>query len=56
MTRCSRCGSPFELQHPLDRHCLRCEREVAAIVAADAKRRAYRWPPKDLPGQRGLVL
>ena len=56
MTRCQRCGTPFELRRAGDRHCVRCEREVAAIVAADAKRRAYHWPPKDLTGQRGLVL
>jgi DNA-directed RNA polymerase subunit RPC12/RpoP len=56
MTRCQRCGEPFELRHPTDRHCSRCDREVAQIVAADAKRRAYRWPPKDLSWQRGLVL
>jgi hypothetical protein len=32
-------------------HCLRCEREVAALLRADARRHAPRWPiAKDLSG------
>jgi DNA-directed RNA polymerase subunit RPC12/RpoP len=33
MTRCTRCGQPFELRRPGDYHCLRCTAEVAALIA-----------------------
>lgn len=56
--KCLRCAEPFELRRPEDIHCLRCVREVAAIIEADTERRERRVfaVPKDLSGLRGIVL
>lgn len=55
--RCSRCGQPFEMRCPDDRHCQPCAVAVAALIAADAKRRLPRFAvAKDLTGAMGLVL
>ena len=49
MTRCPRCGDRFTRQSINQTHCLPCAIEVAAIVEADAKRRAPRFTsPKDM--------
>lgn len=49
MTRCSRCGDFFVAAYRDEPHCLRCRREVAALVRADRERRLVRrWPAKDL--------
>lgn len=52
MPRCLRCDDPFERLTPDQIHCLRCAREVAAIIAADTTRRQPRFPfAKDLGGR-----
>jgi hypothetical protein len=52
MTRtCPRCGDRFAIAHVTQRDCARCEREVAAIIERDTKRRAPRFPfAKSLDG------
>jgi exosome complex RNA-binding protein Csl4 len=40
---CQRCGDPMERRTILQTRCLRCEAEVARLIAADAKRRTPRW-------------
>lgn len=42
--RCTRCGDAFEPGALRQTRCAPCETQVAAIVAADAKRRAPRFP------------
>ena len=45
MTRCRRCGDPTQ-RHRVDQtHCERCQREVAALLRADAARRLRRVFP-----------
>lgn len=39
---CRRCGDVLVMYEVTDRHCLRCKREVRALVEADARRRAFR--------------
>ena len=57
MPRCPRCGDPFERFTVDQRYCRPCEREVAAIEAADARRRAPRFAaPKDMTTLTGVVL
>jgi hypothetical protein len=36
MSKCRRCGQPFELRDAHDRHCLRCIAEVDALLAKPA--------------------
>lgn len=52
MTRqCKRCGDHFAIREVEDIHCVRCAVEVAAIIAADEKRR-NRFPRAvDLTGR-----
>jgi len=50
MTRCLRCGDPFERVTRDQVHCIRCGHEVATIIAADAARRTPRFRAKDLTG------
>ena len=50
MFKCLRCGAETVRLTPHQIHCQRCEREVAALVAADAARRVARFAPKDLSG------
>lgn len=49
---CLRCGERTPRLTLTQVHCPRCEREIAAIVAADAKRRTPRFPARDLTGYR----
>lgn len=42
MTRCKRCGDPFELRCVGDRYCPPCDREVKAILAVEERRQAAR--------------
>lgn len=50
MFRCLRCGLETPRLTTKQIHCPRCEREVAALIAADAARRVARFAPKDLSG------
>ena len=52
MFRCLRCGLETPRLTTRQIHCPRCEREVAALVAADAARRMARFPARDLTGYR----
>ena len=55
--KCSRCGSPTPRLTLTQRYCPPCGVEVAALILADAKRRAPRFSvPKDMTGAVGLVL
>lgn len=48
MFRCLRCGLETPRLTTRQIHCPRCEREVAALIAADAARRAVRYPARVL--------
>lgn len=48
MFRCLRCGLETPRLTTRQIHCPRCEREVAALVAADAARRVARYPARVL--------
>jgi DNA-directed RNA polymerase subunit RPC12/RpoP len=43
MMRCLRCGDETPRLTPHQIHCLRCAREVAALIAADERRRTPRF-------------
>jgi hypothetical protein len=42
--KCRRCGNLFEQRRSSDERCLPCERDVAAILEADIRRRSKRFP------------
>ena len=50
MIDCARCGQRVPRLTATQRRCPKCEGEVQAIVAADARRRTARFAPKDLTG------
>ena len=55
--KCARCGESTPRLTLTPRRCPPCEAQVKALIAADTKRRAPRWPiPKDLSGLSGVVL
>lgn len=56
MMVCSRCGIETARLTLTQRRCPPCEAQVKALIEADAKRRAPRWPAKDLSGLTGVVL
>lgn len=44
IARCLRCGTQFERRSPDQIHCIPCSTEVAALIAADARRHVVRFP------------
>jgi hypothetical protein len=52
MPRCRRCGDEFVRRTVSQIHCISCATEVAALIAADDRRRAPRFvgTGKDLTG------
>jgi uncharacterized Zn finger protein (UPF0148 family) len=45
MSRCPRCGDPFERYEAGQRYCRPCERDVLRRVLADEQRRSIRRVP-----------
>ena len=45
MSRCPRCGDPFERYEAGQRYCRPCERDVLRRVLADEQRRSVRRVP-----------
>ena len=51
---CRRCGAWTPRLSADQTHCPTCDREVKALIAADARRRVIRVPAKDFSGWRSL--
>lgn len=52
MIRCRRCGIQAIRYHAKQERCFECEKEVAQLIATDARRNAARtWTAVDLTGR-----